>query len=147
MSMAEDNTLRINGRLSIPFSEIDISFIRSSGPGGQHVNKASTQAELTFDVAHAPSLSDADRNWLLSRLGSKLDSAGVLRITAQEFRSQLRNKQSALDKFQSLLAQALERPKPRKKTKPTKSSVETRLKRKKQASEKKRLRGRISDIG
>src|SRR5665213_3178265 len=90
-------------RLRIPLDEIRISFTRSSGPGGQHVNKTSTQAELTFDLGHSPSLSVVDRAWLLSRLASKLDSSGVLHISSQEFRSQLRNKNAVMEKLKAML--------------------------------------------
>lgn len=133
-------------RLRIPLDEIRISFTRSSGPGGQHVNKTSTQAELIFDLAHSPSLSDADRAWLLSRLASKLDSSGALHISSQEFRSQLRNKNAAMEKLQNLLEGAIHRPKPRKKVKLSKAAKETRLRAKKIAGEKKKLRAeRFSD--
>jgi ribosome-associated protein len=132
--------LEITSRLRIPQDEIRISFTRSSGPGGQHVNKTSTQAELTFDLAHSPSISSADRAWLLDRLASKLDSSGVLHVSSQEFRSQLRNKNAAIEKLRALLEQAIVRPKPRKKVKPSKGAKETRLRSKKIAGEKKKLR-------
>lgn len=133
-------------RILIPFEEIRISYTRSGGPGGQHVNKTSTQAELTFDLAHSPSLSNADRAWLLERLASKLDSSGILHISSQEFRSQLRNKNAAIEKLQNLLESAIRRPKPRKKIKLSKAAKETRLRSKKIAGEKKKLRAeRFSD--
>lgn len=133
-------------RILIPFEEIRISYTRSGGPGGQHVNKTSTQAELTFDLAHSPSISNADRAWLLERLASKLDSSGILHISSQEFRSQLRNKNAAIEKLQNLLESAIRRPKPRKKIKLSKAAKETRLRSKKIAGEKKKLRAeRFSD--
>ncbi|HET6400556.1 MAG TPA: alternative ribosome rescue aminoacyl-tRNA hydrolase ArfB [Candidatus Kapabacteria bacterium] len=137
---SESPFLEIHPRLRIPLEEIRISFTRSSGPGGQHVNKTSTQAELTFDLEHSPSVSDADRAWLLERLASKLDSSGVLHISSQEFRSQLRNKNAAMEKLRDLLAGALQRPKPRKKVRLSKAAKETRLRSKKLAGEKKKLR-------
>jgi len=137
---SEENILWITGRFQIPIAEIQISFVRSSGPGGQHVNKTSTQAELVFDLAHSPSINEADRAWLMSRLASKLDSSGILRVTSQEYRSQLRNKQDALEKLESMLRSAIVRPKPRKKSKPPRSAVEKRIGTKKKAGEKKRLR-------
>jgi ribosome-associated protein len=136
----KQNFLSIGKNIEIPLSEIEISFTRSSGPGGQHVNKTSTQAELTFDLANSPSIPPQDRDWLLSRLASKLDSNGVLRVTAQEYRSQLRNKTGALEKLRSLLTEALIRPKKRKKTKPSAAAKRKRLDSKKKAGEKKRLR-------
>jgi ribosome-associated protein len=138
--MPDDTSLVINDTLSIPLSEIAITFVRSSGPGGQHVNKTSTQAELTFDLAHSPSIPEADRSWLLSRLATKLDSNGLLNISSQEYRSQLRNKNAALDKLQQQLQQAILRPRKRRKSKPSKSAVEKRLTSKKKAGEKKKLR-------
>ncbi len=140
MGDSDDAVLRITERLRIPIDEIRISFTRSGGPGGQHVNKTSTQAELSFDLAHSPSLSENDRAWLLERLRSKLDSSGVLHLSAQEFRSQLRNKNAAIEKLQDLLARAILRPKPRKKVKPSKAAKETRLRSKKIAGERKKLR-------
>jgi ribosome-associated protein len=136
----EENILWITDRLQIPIAEIAISFVRSSGPGGQHVNKTSTQAELVFDLANSPSITEADRAWLISRLASKLDSSGILRVTSQEYRSQLRNKQDALEKLEAMLRSAILRPKPRKKSKPSRSAVEKRIGAKKKAGEKKRLR-------
>ncbi|HZK76877.1 MAG TPA: alternative ribosome rescue aminoacyl-tRNA hydrolase ArfB [Candidatus Kapabacteria bacterium] len=137
---SEASFLQISERLRIPLDEIQISFTRSSGPGGQHVNKTSTQAELTFDLAHSPSISENDRIWLLDRLRSKLDSAGVLHVSSQEFRSQLRNKNAAVEKLRAMLERAMVRPKPRKKIKPSRAAKETRLRTKKIAGEKKKLR-------
>jgi ribosome-associated protein len=137
---SEENILWITDRLQIPLSEISISFIRSSGPGGQHVNKTSTQAELVFDLGNSPSINESDKAWLISRMATKLDSSGTLRVTSQEYRSQLRNKQDALEKLEAMLKSAITRPKPRKKSKPSRSAVETRIRSKKKAGEKKRLR-------
>ena len=138
--LEEETHLYITDTIRIPLSEIEISFIRSSGPGGQHVNKTSTQAELTFDLAHSPSFYEDDREWLLSRIASKIDSNGVLRITSQEYRSQLRNKKAAIEKLQSMLQQAIKRPKKRKKTKPSRTAVEKRISSKKRVGERKKLR-------
>ena len=141
----EETHLIITDALRIPLAEIDIAYVRSSGPGGQHVNKTSTQAELTFDLAHSPSIPEADRAWLISRLGTKLDTGGVLHVTSQEYRSQLRNKKAALDKLRSMLALAMQRPKKRKKTKPSRSAIEKRLAGKKKASDKKKMRSFTSE--
>ncbi|MDP4198283.1 MAG: alternative ribosome rescue aminoacyl-tRNA hydrolase ArfB [Bacteroidota bacterium] len=132
--------IHISDRLQIPLAEIEISFTRSSGPGGQHVNKTSTRAEIAFDLAHSPSIPEADRAWMMGRLQSKLDTEGKLHIAAQEYRSQLRNRQAAIDRLEALLQQAILRPKKRKKSKPTRSAVERRLSSKKRESEKKRER-------
>jgi ribosome-associated protein len=143
--MAEDNSLRINSRLSIPLEEIEISFTRSSGPGGQHVNKTSTQAELAFDLAHSPSIHEQDRAWLLTRLATRIDSSGKLHVNGQSYRSQLRNKEAALEKLAAIIGNAMERPTPRRKTKPSRSAKETRLHWKKMEGEKKRMRSKNMD--
>lgn len=121
-------------------AEIRIAFTRSGGPGGQHVNKTSTQAELAFDLAHSPSIPQDDRAWMLTRLSLKLDTDGIIHLSSQEFRSQLRNKKAAIEKLRVMLARALVRPKARKKVKPSKSAREKRLQSKKIAGEKKKRR-------
>ena len=139
-SIPENDELVVSPSILIPLSEIEIAFTRSSGPGGQHVNKTSTRAEITFDLKNSPSIPEQDRVWLLSRLATKLDSDGRIHIAAQEYRSQLRNKQKAIERLEAMLQEAIKRPKKRKKSKPTKSSVEARLKSKKKASDIKKQR-------
>jgi ribosome-associated protein len=139
-SIPETDAIVVSDRLHIPRSELQIFFTRSSGPGGQHVNKTSTRAELAFDLKNSPSIPENDRDWLLAKLASKLDTEGVLRIAAQEYRSQLRNKEAAIERLQAMLQEAIKRPKKRKKSKPTKSSKEARLKSKKRAGEIKKQR-------
>jgi ribosome-associated protein len=139
-SIPESDGLVISRAIVIPLSEIEIAFTRSGGPGGQHVNKTSTRAEIMFDLAHSPYIPDSERVWLMGRLQSKLDGEGRIHIAAQEFRSQLRNKRAALERLQTMLHEAIKRPKKRKKSKPTKSSVEARLKSKKKASDIKKIR-------
>jgi ribosome-associated protein len=132
--------IHVSEWIEIPLSELQVSFTRSSGPGGQHVNKTSTRVEIAFDLAHSPSIRDDDRAWMMERLRSKLDTEGILHIAAQEYRSQLRNRQAAVDRLEELLRQAIQRPKKRKKSKPSRSAVERRLESKKHESEKKRER-------
>jgi ribosome-associated protein len=138
------NVLEVGNSIRIPLNELNFRFVRSSGPGGQHVNKTSTQVELTFDIAASTGISEPDKRWLLSKLSSKLDSTGLLQIASQEHRSQLRNKTKAIRRLQAMLEQALVRPKKRKPTKPSKSAKEKRLKSKKIVSEKKSYRSRPS---
>jgi ribosome-associated protein len=138
------NVLEVGASIRIPMSELMFRFVRSSGPGGQHVNKTSTQVELTFDIAASAGISEADKRWLLSRLGAKLDTSGLLQIASQEHRSQLRNKTEATRRLVAMLEQALIRPKKRKPTKPSKSAKEKRLKSKKIVAEKKSYRSRPS---
>jgi ribosome-associated protein len=130
----------LNDKISIPVSELEIRFSRSSGPGGQHVNKTSTQAELTFDLANSVSIPPEDRDWLLEKLKHRLDSSGKLRLTSQDTRSQRQNKAIVLERFQEMLRHALRRPKKRKPTKPSKAAVQRRIESKKKRGETKSQR-------
>jgi ribosome-associated protein len=136
----DERALRINARVTIPAGELRFQFSRSGGPGGQHVNKTATQAELIFDVKGSPSLSPEHKQRIRSRLRGYLSKEGVLRLTCQATRSQAQNRQEALDRLQALLARALLRPKPRKPTRPTRASKERRLAAKKRRSDRKRQR-------
>lgn len=138
--MIEETHILINEHLAIPLAEIEFRFAASSGPGGQHVNKTETKAILLFDVAHSPSLNEAQRARLMQKLANKLDKNGVLQLPVQESRSQVQNKETAVSRFQQLLAQALKRPKPRRKTTPSPAAREKRLQEKKQHSQKKQNR-------
>ena len=138
--MADERHIRITARVSIPADELAFQFSRSSGPGGQHVNKASTQVELTFDVAASPSLGEADRRRVLAALRPYLSGKGVLRLTCQSTRSQSRNRAEVVERFQALLRRALHVPKPRKPTRPTRASRERRLAAKRRRSLLKRGR-------
>ena len=132
--------IRITGRISIDEREIAESFVRSSGPGGQNVNKLSTAVQLRFDVRHSPSL-PADVAARLERLvGRQLTRDGVLVITAQRHRTQLRNRQDALDRLIELIRRAATPPAPRRPTKPTKASRERRIEGKKHRAKTKGLR-------
>lgn len=135
-----NSKLVITSRLSIPISEIEFRTSRSSGPGGQNVNKLETRVELLFDVARSSSLTDEQRDLLFSRLKSNIDKEGVLRVVSQESRSQWKNKQEAIEKFVRLLRDALKPRKIRRKTTATPVSREKRLMEKKRVSEKKSMR-------
>ena len=130
----------INSELRLPQSEVRYRTTRSSGPGGQHVNKTETQVELLFDVAHSPSLTEAQRQRILSQLKNLIDQDGVLHLTAQSERSQLRNRDIVTARFQEVLTAALRVPKKRKRTQPSAASKERRLQSKKRRAEVKRLR-------
>ena len=132
--------IEITRTLSIPEREIEETFIRASGPGGQNVNKTATAVQLRFDVAHSPSLPEAVRARLLRLAGKQLNAAGVLTIEARRFRSQERNRQDARARLIRLIRQATQKPKPRRKTRPTAAARERRLKEKRRRSETKRRR-------
>ncbi|MDQ0093936.1 alternative ribosome rescue aminoacyl-tRNA hydrolase ArfB [Paeniglutamicibacter psychrophenolicus] len=136
--------LEISPVLSIPASELDWRFSRSSGPGGQHVNTSDSRVELSWNIDGSRALTDAQRERLVSRLDSKLVS-GVLTVSASEQRSQLRNREMALQKLAGMLVSALAPDGPRRRaTKPTKGSQRRRLAAKSQRSATKQQRQRPS---
>ncbi len=122
--------------------ELQFKAIRSSGAGGQHVNKVSSKVELTFSVQDSLGLSDLEKDRLLIKLDSKLTKSGLLILQCDEARSQHKNKTLVIKRFNALVHKALEVPKKRKTTKPSKASVEKRLKSKKMDSAKKTNRKR-----
>lgn len=124
-------------------SEFVFQTSRSSGPGGQNVNKVSSRVELRFDVPNSALLDDDQKELLLRRLSSKLTSSGVLLVASQEDRSQHRNKEIVVARFYELLQQALKPVKKRRATRPTRASVERRIQLKKQQGEKKTRRGKM----
>lgn len=141
----DDDILRINDEVEIPLSELSFRFSRSSGPGGQHVQKSSTRVELLFDVANSPSLSDAQRSRVLKRLAGYVDAAGVLHLTSQSERSQVRNREEVISRFRSMMREALKRRKRRRPTRPSAESRERRLRKKKERSQIKKERGKVRD--
>jgi ribosome-associated protein len=134
--------IRITDTISIDEREIEESFIRSSGPGGQNVNKLSTAVQLRFDVRRSPSLPNAVSVRLQKLAGSRLTKDGVLVLTAQRYRTQERNRQDALDRLSELVREAAMPPKPRRPTRPTMASKRERLETKKRRSGVKNLRQR-----
>jgi len=135
-----DSVLHITDTVSIPMSELRFRFARSSGPGGQHVNRSATQVELLFDVANSPSLNETQRQRVLRKLRSRIDKEGTLHLVSQETRSQLRNREEVVDRFQVLVREALHVPKRRRPTRPTRAARERRLEEKRRRSEAKRER-------
>ncbi len=128
--------------IDIPLSELRFRFVRSRGPGGQHVNTSSTQVELLFDVANSPSLNETQKARLLAKLASYIDKEGVLHLASQATRSQLQNRQHVIARFQQLVNEALRVPKKRRPTRPTAASRERRLEAKHKRSQLKRTRER-----
>jgi len=135
--------IKITDSIYINESELKESFIRSSGPGGQHVNKVATAVQLRFNAKTSGNISKEVYNRLRTIAGSKLTEDGNLIIVSQVHRSQIQNRQVALDKLISLLQQAAKKPKRRKKTRPSRASVEKRLRNKRLQSEKKKSRRNI----
>jgi ribosome-associated protein len=118
-------------------SEFVFSASRSSGPGGQHVNKVSTKVELRFHIQDSFLLSEEEKNLLAEKLAGKINSEGALAFVSQSERSQLKNKEKVIDKFYILLRRALTPRKKRKPTKPSAESVEKRLEEKRRQGERK----------
>ena len=135
-------TLHINARLQIPLSEIDLSAIRSQGPGGQNVNKVASAIHLRFDVK-ASSLPDRVKAKLLAISDSRLTTDGVVVIKAQSSRTQAANKAEALARLKMLIKDAIFEHKPRRATRPTYGSVKRRLKSKTKRGEIKKTRGKV----
>jgi ribosome-associated protein len=135
--------IRISSGLTLDPAEIEESFVRAAGPGGQHVNKTSTAVELRFDVRASPSLSDAVKARLEALAGGRLNQEGVLVLVAQGSRSQELNRQEVLERLFALIRKAAEPPPPpRRKTRPTLASKQRRLASKSRRSTVKSLRGR-----
>lgn len=126
-------------------AEFQFATSRSSGPGGQNVNKVNSKVELRFDIANSEILTTEQKEILLKKLASKIISDGILSVVSQRDRSQLANKEDVINKFYALLARALKPQKPRKKTKPSKSSVEKRLTGKRIKAEIKQSRQKFSE--
>ena len=124
--------------------EVTFQTSRSSGPGGQNVNKVESRVELRFAPADSQLFTDEQKQRLLAKLAGRLTAEGLLLVTAQEDRSQLRNKDLALRKLAELLARALHQAKPRRATRPSKSAVRKRLDTKKKDGEKKANRRRVN---
>jgi ribosome-associated protein len=134
MAAMERESIRVTRSVSIPLSEIDLRFSRSSGPGGQHAQKTETRVEAIFDVESSSALTSRQKQRVLRKAGP------VLRAVAQDERSQTRNRELAIERVAGQLAAALLVERPRKATKPSKAAVERRLEQKRRRSATKRLR-------
>jgi ribosome-associated protein len=137
--------IRVTDSISLNEDEIEESFVRSSGPGGQNVNKLSTAVQLRFDVRHSPSLPNDVAIRLMKLAGKRLTKDGVIVIIAQTNRTQERNRAEARERLVDLIREASVKPVKRVATKPTKASKTKRLEGKKHRSDVKDKRGRVRD--
>jgi ribosome-associated protein len=140
--MTAPSPLRINSKIEIPRSELRFTFVRSSGPGGQNVNKVATKALLRWDVARSPSISDPVRERFLSQNKRRVNDRGELLLASQRFRDQAKNVADCLDKLRTLVLAAAVEPRVRKKTRLPKAALEARLRQKRATAEKKQRRSR-----
>ena len=135
----------VTPRLTIPGTELSIQFARSGGPGGQNVNKVSSKVDLRWNPATSSALGEDDRAWLVHRLRSRLTSDGTLIVTSTATRDQAKNRDDATSKLALIVRAALDRPKPRRATRPSRAVKRRRLADKRHHAEVKRSRASRDD--
>jgi ribosome-associated protein len=135
----------INNKIQIPENELEFKISRSSGPGGQNVNKLNTKVAVNFDIKNSGALNTEQKEIILRKLGYRLTKDKKLIVVSQQFRTQRANRDYAVEKLEGLIENALKKAKTRRPTRPTRSAVEKRLKSKKMKSLLKRQRREITD--
>ena len=141
-SAANKTELYVTNAIRVPMAEIHFTFVRSSGPGGQNVNKVNSKACLRWNIAASTAIDDAVRSRFTEKFGSRINSNGEVLIDSQRFRDQPRNTTDCLNKLADMIRSVSQPPRPRRRTRPTGASKQRRLKDKKFNSERKRLRRR-----
>ncbi|MDQ3344419.1 MAG: aminoacyl-tRNA hydrolase [Actinomycetota bacterium] len=134
------NAVRVNRTVQLPLAELDVSFSRSGGPGGQHANTSSTKVELRWDMEASSALTPPQKQLLRTRLGSRLTDEGVLVLRSSEHRSQTRNREAAVARLVALLSDALRVSPTRRPTRPTRAARQRRVEAKRRRGDTKALR-------
>ncbi len=137
--------LQVNERIGIPDEELQFQYVRSSGPGGQNVNKVATKAVLRWDVTRTSSLPWGVRTRLMKQQANRINVDGILVLSSDEHRSQIRNTEACLERLRGMILEVLHPPKPRRPTKPSRSAKRRRMDEKRRLSNKKQRRRAVRD--